>query len=258
MSRTIIACLALAACTATTLPPPSVETTEPLSGHWRIVEIDGRTPTMVEEDAGEPRTPRFWFGDRSYGGTSGCNFLGGLNVERSGRLFTYPGPQTQMGCGGALGEQEGAIDGLFRAAPTIARSGEAAVLSGGGHTMRLVADIGGTPAEDPPEAWQGAGVANQRFELHQFDGDSLNRRPAPKLVFGDGSATLTGLCPTPIAGPFQELRGGLRLAFAAPCAAAAKYFSETLSTVSGPNGELLLAGESHWIAGDNQRRDRPK
>jgi hypothetical protein len=42
------------------------------------------------------------------------------------------------------------------------------------------------------------------------------------------------------------------------CPGAQRHFAGTLTTASGPNGELLLAGEGHWLAGDNLRRDRPK
>lgn len=213
---------------------------------------------MVDEATGRPRTPRLWFGERSYGGTSGCNSFGGLKIEREGRLFTYPGPQTQMACGGALDEQEGSIVGLFRAAPTIEHIADGIMLVGGGHTMRVVPDPPGGVAEDPPTAWQGSGLTEQTYEMHQFDGDSLNRRPAPRIAFGKSVATLSHLCDRPISGPFAATNDRVVIRFAAPCAQAQRYFPDTLHMVSGPNGELLLAGNGHWIAGDNLRRDRPK
>lgn len=252
-----LATLALAGCAAAA-PPVQAPPTGPLAGHWRIAAVDGKAPLSVGEDAGEPRTPRFGFGERSYGGTSGCNFMGGLKVERGSRLYTYPGPQTQMACMGPLGAQEAAIDVLFRAAPTIARDGAAVILTGAGHTLRLVREPDRPPVQDPPEAWQGTRLAGQSFELHQVDGDSLNRRPAPLLSFGDRTATLTHLCPRPASGAYVEGPHSLRIAFSPSCPAAQRHFAGTLATASGPNGELLLAGDGHWLAGDNLRRDRPK
>jgi heat shock protein HslJ len=255
MRRSILALAAFGVSNATAL---AADSPQPLAGHWRIAEIDGRAPLHVDEDAGKPRTPRFSFGERSYGGTSGCNFLGGLKIERDGRLYTYPGPQTQMACVGPLGDQETAIDALFRSAPAIAHTDGAVILTGGGHTMRLVAEESTIPVEDAPEAWQGPGVVGQRYELHQFDGDSLNRRPAPRIEFEKGKVTLTHLCPKPVSGPYVPEGKTLHIALFDACDTALKYFSKSLTTVSGPNGELLLAGPGHWIAGDNLRRDRPK
>lgn len=255
MKTSILALAAFAVCTASA---PPAESPPPLAGNWRIVEVDGRAVLHIDEDAGKPRTPRFWFGARSYGGTSGCNFMGGLKIERDGRLYTYPGPQTQMGCFGPLGDQESAIDALFRSAPTVAHADGAVVLTGGGHSMRLVAEDGGIPGEDPPEAWQGRSVVGQRYELHQFDGDSLNHRPAPRIEFGNGKVTLTHVCPKPVFGPYVPEGKTLHIALFDACEMALEYFSKPLATVSGPNGELLLASDRHWIAGDNLRRDRPK
>ena len=252
-----LATLTLAGCAAAG-PPTTAPSPAQLEGNWRVDSIDGKAPLSVREDAGKQRTPRFGFGERSYGGTSGCNFMGGLKVERGSRLYTYPGPQTQMACIGPLGAQEAAIDVLFRAAPTIARDGEAVLLTGAGHSLRLVRDPGQAPVQDPPEAWQGTRLAGQSFELHQVDGDSLNRRPAPLLSFAERTATLTHLCPRPINGAYVEGPHSLRLVFNPSCPAAQRHFADTLATVSGPNGELLLAGDGHWLAGDNLRRNRPK
>jgi heat shock protein HslJ len=249
--------LALAGCAAAG-PPTAAPSSAPLKGNWRIDSIDGRAPLSVREDADTQRTPRFGFGERSYGGTSGCNFMGGLKIERGSRLYTYPGPQTQMACLGPLGAQEAAIDVLFRSSPTIAWNGESVVLTGAGHTLRLVPEPGRPPVQDPPEAWQGTRLAGQSFELHQIDGDSLNRRPAPLLRFGERTATLTRLCPRPISGAYVQGPGSLRIVFNPSCPAAQRHFAGPLATASGPNGELLLAGEGHWLAGDNLRRDRPK
>lgn len=250
---------ALTGCVAAAPTPDQSQNAPVLAGNgYRVAAVDGRTPQFVEEDVGKPRTPRFQFGARSYGGTSGCNFMGGLQVQRGARLYTYPGAQTQMACGGALGAQEAAVDVLFRAAPTIRRDGEAVILSGAGRTLRLVREPDQLPVQDAPEAWQGTRLAGQRFEMHQIDGDSLNRRPAPLLAFAARSATLTHVCPKPVSGSYVQGPGTLRITLKAPCPGAQRQFAGTLSTVSGPNGELLLAGQGHWLAGDNLRRDRPK
>ena len=250
---------AVPGCVAAAPTPNSPIDPPVLAGNaYRVIAVDGRAPHFVEEDVGRPRIPRFGFGQRSYGGTSGCNFMGGLQVQRGSRLYTYPGPQTQMGCMGPLGEQEKAIDVLFRAAPTIARDGGAVVLSGANHTLRLEPDPAAAAPRDAPEAWQGVRLAGQSFELISFDGASLSRRPASRLTFSARTATLTGLCANSVNGGYVEGAGTLSITWANPSCLGARFPRGTLSQVSGPNGELLFAGDGHWVAGDNLRRDRPK
>ena len=132
------------------------------------------------------------------------------------------------------------------------------LLSGGGHTLRLVREPDTAPVQDPPEAWQGMRFAGQSFELRQIDGDPLNRRPAPLLRFATRTATLAHVCPRPVSGAYVQGPESLRIVFNPSCPGAQRHFAGTLTTASGPNGELLLAGEGHWLAGDNLRRDRPK
>lgn len=255
----LITLLALPGCAAAS--PPS-DSPAPLIGSYRVAAVDGRAPEFVEEDAGKPRTPRFAFGQRSYSGTSGCNFLGGLKVQRGARLFTYPGAQTQMGCGGALGEQERTIDALFRAAPTIAHQGDAVMLTGAGHTIMLETESASSPPQDAPEAWQGSGVSSQRFELRMVDGAWRQSRQPVILAFSGGRLTVTADCGSPMRGSYQESGFALTITgLAAACPAdrrLAAVLAGDLATVSGPNGELLIAGTGGWAALDNARRDRPK
>lgn len=224
---------------------------------WIIVAIDGAALETAPVDGVDHR-PHLRFAQRSYSGHAGCNALGGLFVQRSTRVYTYPGPQTAMGCGGRRAAQEAALDAVMRAAPTITRAGEQLTLSAVGRRIDLHREPTLTAIGDPPSAWQGASLAGQRFEMHSVDGASLSRRPAPLLTFTRTGVTIANVCARPVTGHYIQRPATLRVEWRNGACLGARTPAGALGMVSGPNGELLLAGDGHWWAGDNLRRDRPK
>ena len=250
--RSVFVSLALVGCSAAAPPAPVLA-----GSQWVIRTIDDRPLESAPID-GVPRTPHLSFGARSYGGHAGCNALGGLFVERGGRVYTYPGPQTAMGCGGRRADQEAALDATLRAAPSVSREGDAVVLAGGGHRLRLARAEQLGPVLDPPQAWQGTAVAGQRFEARMIDGAWRTAGPQRMLRFTASTVTAVGFCPTAVTARYTQREGSIAFAFAAtPCPQLAAFAGDR-AAVSGPNGELLLGGNGHWLALDNLRRDRPK
>lgn len=252
MVRTAVVVLALASCTAAApAPAPS------LAGQaWEILTIDGQP---FEAALGEEPTPgRLTFAGYSYSAYAGCNAMGGLYAQRGNRLLTYPGPQTAMACFGRRGEQEGLVDLILRAGPRIAGTETRVTLSHNGRTLQLERTARRGPLIDPPAPWQGGALAGKRFSMHTIDGDSLNRRPAPELAFGHGTVAVRNLCGKSFTAAYKQ--DGGTVTFNGPNAGClgGLFAKRSLSVVQGPNGELLLAGDDHWLAGDNLRRDRPK
>lgn len=251
-------------------PSPSLSPVPQFAGRtYTIVAIDGKSPASMATDDGERRTPRFGFVERSYGGTSGCNGMGGLYAQVGDRLFTMPGPQTQMACAGRLGEQELVIDAVFAASPTILRSGDASELHGAGHVLSLEQDAAADTMGEVPTAWQGEALAGQSFVIWSVNGLRGERTardgwPAARLRFTADRLTATIDCTAPIATAFRQ--AGRRLeanGIVATCpaprnAAFAAIVAASPLLVSGPNGELLIASSAGWITAENERRNRPK
>ena len=255
MKRTLIAALALAGCTAAA-PAPAPTAAPALAGSWWAIEsIDGRALEAAPEDG----RPYLALVKRSYSIYAGCNGMGGLYAYRGGRMYTLPGPQTAMACGGRRGEQEAVVNAVMYASPAVAGSGERLTLKAKGRTIALRRVEPPRQFDEVPEAWQGATLAGQAFELSRVDGDPLNRTPFPRLTFAAKTATLSHLCGRPQVLRYRQTSGGEVFLDGGPQSCLGGMFAgKTLSMVSGPNGELLLAGDGHWLGGDNIRRDRPK
>jgi heat shock protein HslJ len=237
---------------------------------WEVVAIDGRSVEPPHSDDGRRRVPAFAIGERSYGGNAGCNALGGLYAQVGERLYTMPGPQTAMACGGARGAQEDAANAIFNASPTVEHAGDTVELTGGGHTMRL-RKAGPAGNVDPPTAWQAPGLSGQTYLIQAVNGQPtagkrLGSRAPPRLSFAPGKVTMRLDCPKPSSGPFVEDPTHLYAALLSPVCrtpgardgAMARILSADPRVVSGPNGELLLASRHGWAILWNQRRDRPK
>lgn len=243
----------------------------PLAGAtWEVTAIDGLALEPSPSDDGRVRLPQFSFGYRTYGGNVGCNALGGLYAQLGPRFYTMPGPQTQMACGGARGRQESAANALLSASPSVVRTQDTAVLSGGGHRMDL-RRLGAAGAIDGPEAWQSPTIAGQSFVIHAVNGAATEgmriwSKSPPQLAFGDTRVTMRLDCPGERSGSFvlgSEYAhiDSLKPACTSPSARDAQLaaiLNADPRTVSGPNGELLLASAEGWAILWNARTDRPK
>ena len=271
MKTLVLPCTALlaVACSA-----PSVATDlvpSPLAGAtWQVVSIDGGAVEPPHSDDDRARLPQFTFGYGTYGGNAGCNALGGYYAQIDERLFTMPGPQTAMACAGARAAQEDAANAIFSASPAVTRDGDEAVLEGGGHRMvlRRLAAAGNA---DDPTAWQGPSVSGQSYVVHEVngmrtDGQALWSGNPPVLRFGETEVTMRLDCPGSATGRFNPNTEFVTIeGLAPPCstagtrdAALAAILEADPRTVSGPNGELLLASRTGWAILWNERRDRPK
>jgi heat shock protein HslJ len=249
MYRPLIALGAVITCIAAAPAAPVVVP----GSWWEIIAIDGRAL-----EPSDPRAqPYVAFMRRSYSVNAGCNGLGGLYAQHGGRLYALPGPQTQMFCGGRRGEQEAAVNAVFAAAPVVAGAGERITISAQGRTLALRRIAPRRPYSELPEAWQGTRLAGQSYDLSRIDGAALSRQPFPRLSFAARTATLQGL-----GGQLRTMayrQSGDSVTFGGKPGGAGDILSgRTFALVSGPNGEILLAGGGHWLAGDNRRRDRPK
>ncbi len=243
----------------------------PLAGAaWEVVAIDGRVVEPVPADDNRPVVPSFSFGYHSYGGNAGCNALGGLYAQVGKRLYTLPGPQTEMACSGARDEQEQVANAVFDASPEVTRSGDTIELAGGGHTLSL-RRIGAADNLDPPGPWQGRALDGQSFAVHtvngqRTDGKHLWGTAPPRVRFSNGAVTMRVDCPTTARGIFVQGAENLHGAeIGAVCtapdtrdAALARILGADPRIVTGPNGEMLLASHAGWAILWNERRDRPK
>jgi heat shock protein HslJ len=259
----------LAACSsqapATDLVP------SPLAGGvWQVVSIDGQPVEPPHSDDNRSRLPTFTFGSRTYGGNAGCNALGGYYAQVDDRLYTMPGPQTAMACAGARMTQEESANAIFYASPTVTRAADTMALTGGGHRVEL-RRIGDAGNVDDPTAWQAPTVARQSYVIHEVngvrtDGKVLWSDNAPELSFGDTEVTMKLDCPGSVSGRFNLGTEHVLVSALGPVcsgpgtrdAALAAILADGPRTVSGPNGELLLASPAGWAILWNERRDRPK
>lgn len=252
MNRIALAAIALAGCTAAA-PAPSRVAPTLASSTWAIESIDGKA---VEAGA-EGDRPGLSFAARGYSAYAGCNAMGGLYAQRGTRLYTLTGVQTAMGCGGARGQQERIVALVLQQAPAISGNANRVTLRSGSRSLGLRRVAPSRPYADDPEAWQGSALAGQAFEMTWVDGNSLSRRPAPRLDFAARTVTISHLCGNRQTVRYRQSKGGLVLEGGTD-SCMAKLGGRALTTVSGPNGELLLAGNGHWLGGHNTRRDRPK
>lgn len=253
-------------------PPPNPPASSPVSmdelvGQWRIVSIDGQSQRGLRQDDGTERGPSIGFSHQSYGGTAGCNAMGGLGILDDGRYYTYPGPQTVMLCDDARMQQEGAWNAALRAGPVIERIGDSRLrLSGEGHVLEL-ADR--TPLPTFPDQAPSR-LAGTHWSLHEIDGIAFPVHPSRgstgRLSFAADGWTATDGCRTASAA-FSQEEGRIAVKAsevhspAVECAssdgramtALSQMLTGTVKYLVGPNGELLMAANGHRLIGELDR-----
>jgi heat shock protein HslJ len=268
----------VAGCRAETAPPPSrspdQRSAQPtgttarsigdLTGEWRIVSIDGQKvrPPAANLDK---RPASISFAPPFYGGSAGCNSLGGIGVIDGGHYFTAPGPQTLIGCPPDLMKLETAWNQTMRANPAILSTGRGSwQLRGGGHMLDL-ADRRPSVIRPMPILESLAGTG---WNLLEVDGHRLGYEPhaTRKLSFSRGVWCATDGCRTAHA-RFRQTAGRIVPASAELAQAAGRCKSDAAHIgtiarlmaapahyVTGPNGEFLMAGSGHWLVAS---RDGP-
>jgi heat shock protein HslJ len=98
---------------------------------WQLATLDGR-PALTETTA--------WLrfeDDGRFGGSTGCNSLGGKWETDGSKLTLSEVMTTLIGCPGAVGEQEAAFNAALGAVTTYAIEGDGLTLSADG-TPRLI------------------------------------------------------------------------------------------------------------------------
>lgn len=242
-----------------------------LERRWLITAFDGQAPAAAERTGTVDRRPSVAFTRTGYGATAGCNALGGLGTLHGARYYTMPGPQTLIGCQGALANQENILDAVMRASPTITVSEGEMQLSGGGHRLTLRRD----PQSNSAVVESAPMLAGTRFQIQSIDGTYLTPRSQAEnrpLGFDAGEWTAKPVCGT-ISGKWRQDGWTLRASDVVISREGCNASADTVDTAVrdlfasepnfsvGPNGELLIAGGGHWIAAERDAiaaaRDTP-
>lgn len=247
----------ITACSAAPEPAPNVVGS--LGGRWNILSIDGRAPVKTAYG----QRPQLVFGPSSYGGNAGCNDFGGLGLAHEGRWYGDFAMANQMGCAEPLSGQDAAVHGLLASGPTFRFSGANRVtLATAQHRVEL-ARIGAAQLEpsDVPRPLIGT-----RWTFRAIDGAwRTGRQESALIVEGDGFRLDTS-CGTLEGGWEQQGEGRARFVpghrTPKACPAAERAWHERLANglagekryVTGPNGEIVLAGDGHWLTGELTRR----
>lgn len=233
-----------------------------LSGTWTIASIDGVAPPVTAY--GKP--PQLVFTANSYGGNAGCNDFGGFGLEHEGHWYGDFAMSNQMGCGTPLGKQDEVVHGLLASGPGVTFSGaDRVTLATARHRVEL-RRAGPAPIR---EAVAPRPLVGTRWTFRGLDGASITpaaRGEAPALIVEGDRFRLDTPCMTLEGGWSQASEGRARFApdrrTPLPCAAPARARDDAIAAavagekpyVTGPNGELVLAGGGHWLTGEATRR----
>jgi heat shock protein HslJ len=242
---------------------------EDIAGNWRIASINGGAARATREDQGGERTPRISFSPTSYGGTSGCNFFGGLGLLEGDRYYAAPGPQTAMGCGD-LAAQEDGVTGIFWSAPKVGLAADGTLTLASGERRIVLRRDPSLPGDNTP-AWgnvEPPSLAGTVWKISSIDGEWLGspaREIGRTLRFEAGSWFGLAACAT-LSGGWSQQRDRILLAHRPStteqlCPAADAAIDGRLAAlmaarprfVTGPNGEILIAGGDHWLVGERRR-----
>jgi len=231
-----------------------------LAGNWRIAAIDGAEPAPASE-------PRIAFGPTGFSGSTGCNSMQGNHIAHARRLFAAPPVMTQMGCGGALAAQERRIASLLAAAPRIALAGEEGIALVDENGSLLLRREGAAPWAPVGRLWAGEAL---EAELTMLDGAPLQehysqpgtrlRLTAQRFDIYTGCGRLGGIwrrqgvAPPPAAiefltDPEPPPEGACAGALVARLPVFSRMLNGPARLLVGASGELIVAGEHHWLVG---------
>lgn len=225
-----------------------------LNGTWLITAFDD-APAVQAED----RTPSLTFTRGGYGGTAGCNALGGIGTLYGDRYFSFPGPQTQMGCSGPVGEHEAILHAVMHGSPRVSRGGEdRLVLQANGHRLLLRRE---EHSPDVPDQIAPS-LDIMRFQIDTINGTVDARASGNRisLDFNSPQLRLKTACGTST-GTWKQVDRSLDITkfedAATPCSHHDQVTGKIVHTildskptfVLGANGELLIAGGGNWMVG---------
>jgi heat shock protein HslJ len=240
-----------------------------LAGAWTIAAIDGRPPEG-------PRPAHIAFGPTGYSGSAGCNSFQGYQMAHRRRLFVTMPVSTEMGCGGTLGAQERRVTALLAAAPRIAlgERGEIALVDEAG-SLRLRRAEGADGWAPEGRLWTGAPLT---AELTMLDAEPLRMRmsepetrlrlTAQRFDIDSGCGRLGGIWRRQSAVPAgvsalefltdaePDPEGACAGALAARLPVFKRLFNGPARVLIGASGELLVAGDRHWLGGRVLRPSR--
>ncbi len=260
-------CLAtLAACSPEAAPviaAPETPEQQPstaginLEGRWRILSIDSRP---LASTVGGERAPMLSFQKYSLGGSVGCNSFGGLGLLADGRVSIHSWAGTAIGCHAEVGEQEKAISELFYARPRVTTvSSDRLRLESHAHRVELER-IG--PNTEPLVPAGPDELTGTSWRIAMMDGQELSSEPIKRVLrFGSSVWQGTASCAT-LSGNWRRADDrmivGRQIAttrqlcsphLARTDAAFANLMRSNPRYLVGPNGELLIAGGGHALAG---------
>ena len=271
----LLAAVLLAGCSgserradAASVPPAgeaaAISPSEPsLLGSWTIRAVDDRPPAVLRQGG----LPGLAFDENGVGGNAGCNGFGSVGLAHEGRWYGGFALSTAMACGDPYDRQEALVVGLLRSGPRIVWRGKDKVdLVGQQHRITLGRGGGAFPNRliIPP-----APLTGSLWSFGSVDGQALQMpgaRQGPTLMVEGESFKLNTPCLT-LEGRWHALGNGSarfvpdrETVQACPEASKAqsRQFVEALKGdkrhVSGPNGEIVIAGGGHWLVGDEVRR----
>lgn len=228
-----------------------------LQGRWRILSIDGRPPAPAAE---RERAPFLAFGNYSVGGSVGCNSFGGLGLLADGRYSIHSWESTAMACPGEIGDQEAAISKLFFARPRVSALGADRLrLKSDEHLVELQRQGLNHGQEVPTGPVELTGTS---WRISMMDGQEASTEPSGRFLrFGSGTWQGMASCAT-LSGTWRRegdrIRVGRQIVtteqlcpakFAAIDEAFAALMRSDPRYLVGPNGEILIAGGGHALAG---------
>ena len=246
---------------ASSQAPATVEPS--LIGSWRILAIDGRAP--VATAYGNPAA--LVIDANGHGGNAGCNDFGGYGLQHEGRWYGGGSMANQMACGSPRDKQDAAVMGMLASGPSLEWNGPDRVTLMTAKQSLLLERSGparATGSTDAPRPLLGT-----RWRFRTVDGNYLSPRDfrqAPQMIVEGERYRIDTSCLT-AEGPWRQTGEG-QARLEAPVATATRTCSAVAQTdarallaampgdkryVTGPNGEIILAGGGHWLEGDGVR-----